>query len=277
MLGEVGPTWVLRFLTDNWAAIERAGLPGWMPVEMADSTPKRRRVDVFGCGHYGCVMPTHMPGLVIKISSDMSEAAFVNFAVRLGEWPPGIVKYHALVELPGSFRGRNVSVIWREEAFDVGMVHDTGQDAHAKREFQNYHQAYRNAATFVREASIKANFAEKLAEAHAGQEWAWNNVIWEDGGGAPHYSTPPPPRFKTYPARLRLAAALRICHICFELMENTNYAHEVGAALGFYLGHNVLLADVHMQNIGQVTRDAPGWGPQIHTVITDPGHAVFLG
>ena len=59
-------------------------------------------------------------------------------------------------------------------------------------------------------------------------------------------------------------------------MENTNHASEVGAALGFYLNEGILLADVHRQNIGQVTRADSDYGPQTYTVITDPGHAVPL-
>lgn len=280
MLAEVAPPWTLKFLTAGWDMLQSGIGPELMPQEMPGSTAKHRKVDALGCGHYGCVTKTNTPGFVLKVTSDPSEAAFVKAAVAIGEWPTGIVRYRAVFDLPGMFRGRPVFAIWREEAFDIGQVHEHNADPHSKREFEQYHSAYRHAATYVREVSVKPGFAAKLAEAKAHEDWAWGNVIWEDGGspsssswGAPRR----PPKFKSYPANLRLAAALRICAICFELMENTNYAHEVGSALGFYLDQGILLADVHMMNIGQVTRDdGAGYGPQTYTVITDPGHAVFL-
>jgi hypothetical protein len=274
------PPWTRKFLADNWDTIRQGSMPGgeWMPVEGPGSTPKRRLVDALGCGHYGCVFSTNTPGLVIKISSDASEAEFVKAAVKLGEWPVGIVRYQAVLDLPGSHRGRPVFIIWREEAFDIGTIRSTG-DRGAEREFVLYHEAYLNAARFIRGLSIKPGFDVRLAEAKAQEQWAWNEVIWEDGGDrmiGPSHQRSRKPGFMSMAPRYRLAAALRICAICFELMENTNHASEVGGALGFYLNEGILLADVHSQNIGQVTRTDSDYGPQTYTVITDPGHAVFL-
>jgi len=45
----------------------------------------------------------------------------------------------------------------------------------------------------------------------------------------------------------------------------------VGQALDFYLERGLLLADVHANNVGEVTRDGYH-GPIL--VITDPGHLV---
>lgn len=268
------PPWTLRFLTDNWDAIAKDVKPGWMPVEGAASTERRRLSDALGCGHYGCVFSTNTPGLVMKVSSDPSEAEFIKAAIQIGDWPDGIVRYQAVLDLPGSHRNRPVFVIWREEAFEIGKVN---ADRHAYREFLAYHEAYRNAATYVRKLSVKPGFAAKLAAARRMEEWAWNNVIWEDGKSNAGYSRPPSQlQFLRFLPSQRLAAALRICGICFDLMEHTDYAHEVGAALGFYLDHGVLLADVHFQNIGKVTRSDPGYSPRVISVITDPGHAVFL-
>lgn len=137
------PPWTRKFLTDNWDTIRQGSMPGgeWMPVEAPGSTPKRRLVDALGCGHYGCVFLTNTPGLVIKVSSDASEAEFIKAAVKLGEWPVGIVRYQAVLDLPGSHRGRPVFIIWREEAFDIGTIRSTG-DRGAEREFALYHEAY---------------------------------------------------------------------------------------------------------------------------------------
>lgn len=279
MLADVAPPWTLKFLTANWDAIQRGSMAAWMPRELPGSTPKRREVDSLGCGHYGCVMLTNTPGLVIKISSDPSEAAFVKAAVTLGEWPHGIVRYQAILDLPGAHKGRPVFIIWREEAFDIGKL---DRSHYAFREFEQYHTAYLNAARVVREMSRKPAFAKQLAEVKARYEqWAWGHIVWEDGrakGGSWGERTSPPP-FMRYKGAQRIAAALRICAIAFEMMANTAYGTEVGAALEFYLDRGILLADVHTMNIGHVSRpdpDYPEGGPQTYTVITDPGHAVFL-
>jgi hypothetical protein len=70
-----------------------------------------------------------------------------------------------------------------------------------------------------------------------------------------------------------LAASLRACGVLAEMMGSTATSDLVGQALEYYLDQNVLLADVHANNVGLVEREdytKPIW------VITDPGHAVFL-
>lgn len=268
------PPWTLRFLTDNWDTIERGSMAEWMPREVSGSTARKRRADALGCGHYGCVFLTNTPSLVMKISSDPSEALFINAALKLGEWPSGIVQYKAILDLPGAHRNRPVFIIWREEAFDVGK-HD--EKHYAYREFSSYHEAYLNAARVIRESSTKPAWKKQLADAAKWQDWAWDNVILEDGNQVRRgYNMVADPPFFRYRGGQRIAAAFRICQIAFEMMENTAYAHEVGEALTFYLEHGILLADVHRQNIGKVTRHDADYGDQTYTVITDPGHAVFF-
>lgn len=59
-------------------------------------------------------------------------------------------------------------------------------------------------------------------------------------------------------------------------MEHNNpMSQQVGAALAFYLDNDILLADVHPNNVGTVKRDDE-YDEQTLWVITDPGHAVFL-
>jgi hypothetical protein len=222
---------------------------------------------------------TDAPGIVFKISTDPSEVEFIKAAMKIGSWPTGIVRYHAVLEVEGTHRNRPAFVVWREEAYDIGKISRSadlpggmGDDPRARAEWLNYHKAYRFAALYVREASLKPTWAKRYDEAKRG-EWARGNVIWEDG--LPSESRVMYPAFTRYSTSHRLAAALRICEITFEMMEHTNYAPDVGGALGFYLDHGILLADVHMQNVGRVQRDE-GYGLEERIVITDPGHAVFL-
>ena len=288
MLAKANPPWANKLLKDNWRTILREVKdPMWMPRPATrDSAGKPKTFVELGCGHYGCVFSTLEPGIVFKISTDPSEAEFIKAAMKIGDWPAGIVRYHAVLEVEGMRRNRPVFVVWREEAFDVGNVSrpaslpdGLGDDPRSRAEWYRYHSAYRNAAGFVREASTRRTWPARLTEARsaAAQEWAWNNAAWEDGlplliGN----QAPRPPRFLSYPASRKIAGAIRICQIAFELMEHTNYAPDVGAALGFYFDHGILIADVHRGNIGRVRRD-DGYGREERIVITDPGHAVFLG
>jgi hypothetical protein len=66
-------------------------------------------------------------------------------------------------------------------------------------------------------------------------------------------------------------------HIQLEIVAaeitRTGAAPLVGPALGFYLQHGILLADVHFGNLGEIV--LPG-STKWELVITDPGHMVPL-
>lgn len=265
--------WVAKALKENWAALlAEVPSPTWLPV--ADGRTFRD----YGCGHYGCVMPTTEPGMVCKITSDESEVEFIRAAMKIGDWPTGIVRYTAAMDLPTTHRSRKVYAIWREEAFDVGQG-KLDRTHYAFREFSKYHEVYRSVAGVLRPmVEGSKNRSRLLVEAGGLKDWAWRNVVIEDGSAGYDAANwwsgrnlPAP--FLRYRGAQRLAAGLRICEIAFELMANTAYGTEVGAALGFYLEHGILLADVHTNNLGHVDRDDYS---QRVLAITDPGHAVFL-
>lgn len=281
MLGDA-PTWTLNFLTQNWAAIQQAAPgPEWMPVELPYSMARARRLDELGCGHFGCVFATYTPGIVLKVSSDPSEADFIKMIGQGDAGPPGIVRYYGILDLPGSFRNRPIHLIWREEASHLGFILqedcNSTRNPRACRDFRQYHHAYLEAAGVVRKMSKLPAFARQLAELRQGdlENWAWRNVTIEDAYARTTWGQTTAPPFLRYKGTQRLAAALRICQIAFELEANTDYASEVGAALEYYFERGVLLADVHFNNIGKVQRDM-GYGLEEITVITDPGHAVFI-
>lgn len=76
----------------------------------------------FGCGAYGCVLPTATNNIVLKITTDRSEARFATMLLRLPEMPEGIVRYFGAYALPVRHEGDSIYVLWREEAFGVGRV-----------------------------------------------------------------------------------------------------------------------------------------------------------
>ena len=149
------PPWSDKILTKHWAALEARVGAAWMPVAVAEhkglaavrrrlpyaqdaeramleeriSKLERRKKNLgfreYGCGHYGCVMPTATPGLVIKVTTDATEAAFVAAYLSMPprERPAGIVPYHRIIAIRSeSHMKRPVFVLWRDEAQHVGKI-----------------------------------------------------------------------------------------------------------------------------------------------------------
>lgn len=123
------PGWVDKILSDNWSAIERTIPQEWLPV-VATKGRTRKTFEEFGCGHYGCVMPTGDESVVFKVTSDESEAAFVVAVKTLGVEPQGLVKYKSIYEIPQATRlRRRVFLIVRDSADEVGGFSNIGHDA----------------------------------------------------------------------------------------------------------------------------------------------------
>jgi hypothetical protein len=253
---EANPPWSDRLLAANWAdLVAEVKAQALLPIRQG-----RKIEGELGHGHYGVVYRTATPGIVMKISSDPTELSFVKKAMAIGEWPDGIVHYKAVLEIPGSYRRRPVFVVWREEAFDFNALDRTH---YAFREFEKLHEIYLTAARFVNTEWRKGSAA--VATAKEGWAWAWDNINLEDFEAGRRGA-----EWRRYGVR-RVGVALRCCELAFELMEHTAYGYTVGAALSFYLERGMLLADVHRNNIGWVSRE--GYKERV-MVITDPGHLV---
>jgi len=273
--------WVDRTASSVWSRIVAASpKPAWVPKHTTKRGGKVT-VEEFGCGHYGCVMPTSDDAVVCKITSDATEAVFVAAAMRLGfgEGIEGIVRYHGVYELPGEHRGRKTFVLWREAATVVGLSGwDVGVPA-AQREYEQVRVAnlarylilFKDFAAAARDTLKRSDdpFA-LLAEAKRYEDAAWDRVSGMDldnpaGVASANFVL----RNPGTRGAARVALALRLCDVVAELMQSTDGSDLIGSALRYYLGEGILLADVHGSNVGKVERTS-GW------VITDPGHAVGL-
>jgi hypothetical protein len=288
------PPWVDRILKNHWDTLEKHIGKRMMPYR---SAVKPLGLAELGTGHYGTVFETKQPGVVMKVTSDPSEARFVVAALSLEKWPEGIVRYYDIVRIPETYRRRPVYVIWREEAVSTGTLVPKAPDPRrpwkkldadekyfrgAERDFIGYLSVWLTAARMVRERYTRTRQPGQFCSAVAKTRdldmrevsWPWVNLTFKLA--QPHYMTSEESweykRFYSLRGPERLAATLEACDSCAELMEHTFGPHDVGAALGFYLDADILLADVHQDNIGQVVRD----NDELTTVITDPGHAVFL-
>jgi hypothetical protein len=312
------PPWVDTLLTENWSELSHAVEPDLLPLTVTSGKRVlKRRIAPgaeYGCGHYGCVMATSRPGIVCKVTSDPTEARFVELAwERLGRthednWPEGIVRYHQIVKLSGSRRGREAWMLWRDEAWNVGRA--WGLVSHAKKpldydmrsladglsrlgQFKFYaHQARdmiektpritKEAVDLWRNGGVYDVVSENIFD----EDRAWERRAKRDSWAAAPYVTR---EMKLYPeipfsvlglkGARRLAANLQACDIVLQQMTNEPGLTAVGSALETFLDHGMLLADVHHNNIGQPEPAAEGGHPGAGIrdwVITDPGHLAVL-
>jgi hypothetical protein len=275
-------TWVDRHMTDAWSRIADHVPADWMP-QVQSSTPKRTSVREYGCGHYGCVMPTGVEGLVCKLTSDVSEAKFVAASLAMDEEVTGIVNYKKIFALRGQqHRGRPVFVLWRDEAWDVGFLRNLpvymmgpgGPPSHTQmaekynimpgqirslREGEKYLDDFLTTARDVRDKLTNIFKKVSREEALEAADAAFERYRYDD---------PAERNVKHYRGIERVGVGLARCAYLAEMMANTDVIYPVGSALEYYLDNGLLMADVHLGNIGL--------DEERHLIITDPGHVIAV-
>ncbi len=288
------PPWDRNIFEKHCGAIARFAEQYKLPVPTTKTqlVPGCSLEKELGVGHYGVVYRTEDPGIVFKITSDETEGYFVAEAIKLRETrkadPDGIVRYYAIRALPEKHKGRNVYVLWREEAVHIGLPAyrgAAGYDTRNMNEFQKLLMVFKNCA---HEAKI---IAQKIQKNAGDRYWDWvakrtdEDVLEKmsdqysemDKEGYDPYGTKLSnqltQKYKGSPD-LRFSWLLECCHqVSMEMVNANMYATLVGGALGEYLDAGLLLADVHTMNVGEVERE--GYTGTIF-VITDPGHSVPL-
>jgi hypothetical protein len=164
--------------------------PEWAPIDKADNE--------YGCGVYGCVIPTHDRNIVLKLTTDDTEAEFASgLANKLVA--PVCVKYHRVVETSITHNARQVFLLWRDVAFDVGDIdmllpgagnhidhqHESGQLAYwAAYTKQPQHVLHEHVAGWVdalRRMTLSKKFPEirRFAEGLLGI-WKAQHVLFGD-------------------------------------------------------------------------------------------------
>lgn len=118
------PPWVTSALADSYETLERQVPPRWLP-ELARVTARRGKVEArfveFGCGAYGCVLPTLDPKTVLKVTTDDTEAEFAaNLSPDLVV--PIVVDYRMVASTSGRHQGLPITLLWREAADHVGKI-----------------------------------------------------------------------------------------------------------------------------------------------------------
>lgn len=265
-----------------------------------------------GCGAYGCVLRTAVPGVVLKITSDPTEATFVQVLKDRGlANTPGITRYLGSSLLEGRRHGRALYALWREEADDVGELvarEETRQTPKvtakgstrptapprawtvpeldpprletpvaALRFVDRLHQ-YRWYAETVRHVVENAKDQHRTRQ-HAAELAAWAAPQVDLAGAVETYKRDAAHELtilNEHRGPERMALALRGCEVLAEAMASESPAGAlVGETFLELQGRGIVLADVHGGNVGRVLR------PERYDrwkvwVVTDPGHMVLV-
>jgi len=116
------PPWLTKAVAGSFEDLEGKVKPAWLP-RLEDVKPARGglagKLHELGCGAYGCVLPTLDPKVVLKATTDVTEAQFAETLAR-DLVVPVTVAYHQVTSLPAKRNGRRIYLLWREEAKDVG-------------------------------------------------------------------------------------------------------------------------------------------------------------
>jgi len=290
---EENPPWADKILNKHFdRLVERVGielmpLPELGPrdergvlLPVRKARKKAPEYTELGCGHYGCVYETTTPGWVFKITSDPTEAEFITASMTLPEHEtPGIVKYKGVWQIPGELHKRRpVFVLIREEAENVGgliKASDDQQDYLKARSVMRHLEWFKELANRARTKIQASKNPDILLEVARFKPWAEGNVSyssierWIREGSPWERNT-----LRDWLKGAQAAAyGIQAARIVAADMQNEDVGYLIGETLGYFLDEDLLLADVHANNVGQVRRKDYG-GPI--WVITDPGHMVPL-
>jgi len=204
-------------------------------------TPKQLRRE-YGCGHYGCVYATDVPGVVFKITTDETEARFIAALIDMdlnrADLLPGLTEFYGVFELMGELGGEaQAFAMWREESVATG-------DAAILRLIN------KNSANM----QVRANLRKQLFQTIG---FLMNDY-------------------------LNWSQLSRQSFLESQLQEVLNTARHSGQEMTRVLAetflvlaeHGLALTDAHYQNIGLVNRPPP-WKWYL-PVVTDVGRARFF-
>lgn len=118
------PPWVTGALASAYDILTKKIPARWMPL-IGDIRSRGNKLTgtftEFGCGAYGCVLPTLDPKIVLKVTTDETEALFAE-RVAPDLVAPVCVEYPMVVELGAQHDGATIYLLWRQAAEHVGDV-----------------------------------------------------------------------------------------------------------------------------------------------------------
>lgn len=118
------PPWVAEIIAASYETLQDTIPAAWLPrlTELGASGERlEAQVIEYGCGVYGCVIPTVDRQVVLKLTTDVTEAEFAaEFAANLAA--PICVKYHMVIKTRAKYQGSRVYLLWRDAAEHVGKM-----------------------------------------------------------------------------------------------------------------------------------------------------------
>lgn len=159
------PPWVTTSIADAFESIASQVRADWLPklknvhgagVELVGELAE------YGCGAYGCVLPTLDGSVVLKVTTDETEADFAS-QIAADLVAPICVEYFEAMSLTARHEGRPIYLLWREAAEDVGgLARVLG--AHANDIVNAQHE--------IAQQAYKALFEKRLDQAKVHlREW----------------------------------------------------------------------------------------------------------
>lgn len=144
------PAWATKALAESYEKLQTSVDPKWLPKLSHIRAGYHGKALVgdmkeLGCGAYGCVYPTPDDGVVMKLTTDSTEAEFAaHLATELAV--PVTVHYYKVVSLPTQHKHRQIFLLWREEADKVGAIYkQRGYGRKARALIHEQHKAAQQA------------------------------------------------------------------------------------------------------------------------------------
>ncbi len=238
-----------------------------LPAPLLNEECKIEDRSELGEGAYGVVWTTEDASVAFKLSTDSTEAHFIQTAINMRKKgiadPAGIVDYRAIFLLPGvEHLGGEVFAIWREQATHVGLPCDVPKSDKEMIAFIDLMQKFYNTS----DAAFALAFAEQ--KEHDGDMNTYFDWIEERVEIANEIIDGKKPRYDSI-----FSKALARCYrLAIQIEDSGEPGRHVGEALLTYFENGLLLCDIHADNIGTVDR---GKCSELF-VVTDPGHSLLL-
>jgi len=263
--------WAETIIEKNWPALVREFSEEFLPIPIAGGQKVFRGFQK-SCGHYGCVFPTSRKDRVFKVTSDPTEAQFIALATLMGDFHPGLVRYYNIARISGAHDGKPVYAIVREACESVGKikVHAADQKYKFLREaygsliecLKAFKDAAKDVRKILRESTNPSSLLTQAARPNAGKA-SQVEVTPITVKLVYHVEEPSPEE--------QFAASIKACLALAGVMQENPLGGFIGSALQFYTEHGLLLADVHLGNVGLARREGT-----MQWIITDPGHLVRI-
>jgi len=240
------PPWATQLLANAYESLEVRVRPDWLPkltrVSSGKATPRSKTVVMkaemkeYGCGAFGCVMPTLDDTVVLKLTSDDTEAEFAR-EIAATLVAPICVRYYDILETDQTFKGEKVWLLWRDSANYVGDVYAAFGDMKG------------DVATYL------------INEQHRSAAFVLVKVWKMSKRGTKGDLSAVAPEIKIWRASVQDIITSAVKPI----------ADLFAGVLRVFDEQRIFIGDVHEGNVGQVTQDGvERW------VITDPGHVVVF-